>query len=754
MRYSGGNGILQAPLRILFIVLTLFILIGFTAFAWNAWQEVRHDTETELHAMNRLLVQATREILAHHQTVLRILGERLLDIDAGQYPERGRKLVDELLRLNPGMAGFGLARPDGQLVLVSGTEPGVRLPSLMARSESAMSFQQALGAGHMITGRTYFLPLLQRWLIPLRVAVRDASGKIVLVMTSGIDLDSPATTWNVLQVMRGSEMRLLRTDGYWQFAKPLDRSRRDEEYSQPLQAAQLEQVGDWARSADSEPMTHTHMGKLCMTSWLPEWQLYSVVSWPQDLLRKQYLRRITMPGILLFAFLLAGTLFYRTALRQQRTYEAMLIQKANYDSLTGLPNRALFLDRLGQAMELAHREQHHVMLAFLDLDHFKRINDSFGHVTGDELLCRCGERLGNVLRGGDTVARIGGDEFLFLFLNLDSLDAAEAVVAKIQAVFSRPFMIGHREIFSTASIGLAEFPGDFNDPDELMKAADTALYKAKQAGRNTHCFYSEQMNREAERRMELESALRYALSNDELHLVYQPQVDLVSGRWVGCEGLLRWKSPLLGPVSPAEFIPVAEESGLIRGIGDFVLETACRDLVHIRQVAAPDFCMSVNLSAWQMHQPGLSGQIGTLLARHGLGAANLEVEITEGIMVETAEQLELLRAAGVRIAVDDFGTGFCSLSYLERFPVTTLKIDQSFVRNIESSDGQAKLVKAIINMGTSLQLEIVAEGIETARQLDFLRRAGCRLGQGYYLCKPVALDKFMALVQSGQLENS
>ncbi|HFD81090.1 MAG TPA: EAL domain-containing protein [Gammaproteobacteria bacterium] len=730
----------RTPLRVLFGVLSLLIVIAFVFYAYHSWQGIRREAATELKFISQLLSRTTDEVFSHHSSVLRILGERLREVDALHHPERGRQLVDELLQLNPEIAGFGLSRPDGQLVLVSAVSAGTELPSLMKQPESVESFRRALSSHGMVAGRTYYLPLLKRWLIPLRVAVRDAAGQVQMVMSLGIDIDSPYTTWSALKLPAGIQVRLLRPDGYWQFVKPLADEARGSTYYHPVEKALFDAVVQAARGPrGADEAVFLPGDYFAVSSWLPSRDLYTLVTRPAASLEALYRQRMVMPAVLFGSFLLTGFAFYRLALRQQREYELRLIYQAQYDSLTGLPNRLLVMDRLRQAMELASRSGQRVALAFVDLDHFKRINDSFGHMVGDELLHQCARRFEGALRAGDTVARLGGDEFLLVLPDVDDLDAVEVVMHKVQAVFAQPFHIGHREIFSTCSVGLALYPEDGGDADSLLKAADTALYKAKDAGRNRHCFYSEQMNREAARRMELESALRHALENGELGLVYQPQVELASGRWTGCEALLRWHSAQLGDISPAEFIPVAEESGLIRGIGAFVLDSACRDLALIRARVGEGFRMSINLSAAQLHQRTLAESIEGLLRKYELPVGELEFEITESMMLENSRQLEALHRLGVTIAVDDFGTGFSSLGYLQRFPVDTLKIDRSFVANIEQRPEEARLVRAIINLGNSLELDIVAEGIETEGQLRYLRGAGCLLGQGYYFSTALPL---------------
>ncbi|MCG6886690.1 MAG: EAL domain-containing protein [Proteobacteria bacterium] len=737
----------RSPLKALFGFLSLTIIVGFGIYTYHTWHIARREAILQMQFINELLIQSTNEIFNYQQSILRILGDRLHEVDAENHPAQGQKLVDQILHMNPGMAGFGLAGADGQLLLVSGTTPGQKLPNLLSQPESAESFRQVLQSRRMMMGRTYYLPLLHRWVIPVRVTL-EPGGK-PLVMTAGLDLDSRAVTWNALQLPPGIEVRIMRPDGHWQFVKPLPDSQRPAVYNYPIMKEWQKMISDYANhQGDVEQHAYNYDDRLCFSVYLPRLEIYTIVRMPESMLWADYLQRMAIPSLIFVFFLIGGSMFYIVSMRQQRHYEAELIQQAHYDTLTGLPNRLLAMDRLGQALELARRERRSVAITYVDMDHFKRVNDSFGHMVGDKLLQQSAERLSKLLRGGDTVARLGGDEFLIILPEVNSVDAAESVANKIQLLFEKPFIIDHLEIYSACSIGISMFPADGEDTESLLKAADTALYRAKDSGRKTHCFYSEEMNLEAERHMHLESAFRHALENSELYLVYQPQVNLQSGEWTGCEALLRWNNPALGEVPPVDFIPIAEETGLIRAVGNFVLQNASQDLVAIQSALGKSFTMSINLSAWQIRQPDLPDIIQGLLQKFNLAADSLVMEITESTMVESGEQLMSIRDLGLRIALDDFGTGFCSLSYLQRFPVNTLKIDRSFIQNIDKGYGGENLVKAVINLGMSLNLQIVAEGIEDKTQFEFLKQAGCPTGQGFFFSQPVRLESILQHLSS------
>jgi diguanylate cyclase (GGDEF)-like protein len=401
-------------------------------------------------------------------------------------------------------------------------------------------------------------------------------------------------------------------------------------------------------------------------------------------------------------------------------------------------------------MSRGRRQHRKTGILFIDLDRFKTVNDTFGHEIGDRLLGRVGERLGECVREADTVARLGGDEFMVVLPDLNAVADAEIVVGKILAAFSDPFVVGDREIFVTSSIGITVSPDDGDDAQVLMRNADAAMYRVKDLGRNSFEFFSPALNEQIQKRVRIESRLHRALENEELSLVYQPVVDAQTGRLVGAEALLRWLNPALGQVPPDDFIPLAEESGQILPIGEWVLNAACRQAVAWQTGGTVLQRISVNVSSRQFRGGTLEALVTSALGESGLPPRALEIEITEGVLVddlpEIGQTLARLRALGVRVAVDDFGTRYSSLSYLRRFPVDTLKIDRSFIHDLLSDSDDAKLVAAIIAMGHSLNLDIVAEGVETRDELRFLRARGCDLIQGYLFSEPLSPAGFADIV--------
>ncbi len=438
---------------------------------------------------------------------------------------------------------------------------------------------------------------------------------------------------------------------------------------------------------------------------------------------------------------------------QRKEQEARIRYLAYYDPLTGLANRSLLKDRAQHDLAQCKRHQTPLSLLFIDLDHFKQINDSLGHQVGDQLLKQVGERLGQQVREQDTVARMGGDEFVTVLPETND-EGAALVARNFLERLSQPYQVGPHELTVTPSIGIALYPNDGTDFDTLYRCADTAMYRAKQNGRSSFSFFTTEMQAQSVRRLQIENALRRALERDQLWLQYQPQMSLRNHQLIGMEVLLRWNHPEWGPVSPAEFIPVAENSRQILAIGEWVLRTATAQAKAWQDQGLPPIIVAINLSAVQFRQPDLPDLVGTILHDTGLAPEWLELELTESVAMHDPEgaiaTMQQLHQRGVRMSVDDFGTGYSSLNYLKRFQIYKLKIDQSFVRDVTRSPEDARIVEAIVQMAESMGLTTIAEGVETPEQLEFLRSHGCREIQGYHLSRPLSAVDFEAFVRQYQ----
>lgn len=446
----------------------------------------------------------------------------------------------------------------------------------------------------------------------------------------------------------------------------------------------------------------------------------------------------------------------------QRTHE-LEFQYA-HDRLTGLPNRLLFQDRLEQAMARSRGDNGLVVVMLIDLDMFKRINDALGHAAGDQLLKIVAERLQTCLHDSDalsaydfghlnlTLARLGGDEFAIMLSDIDSIDPITHVIQRIVESLSQNIELEGEEIYTTCSIGVSIYPKDGDDTDSLLKHADAAMYHAKRLGRNHYQFYAEEINEASFEHLKLENQLRFAIERNDLFLLYQPKIDVVSGRVVGMEALVRWEHPEMGVISPAEFIPVAEYTGLITALGERVLYAACEQVREWLNAGFDNFRMAVNLSPQQFRHYDLLERISAIVAEVGIDPRYLEVEITEGAIMDDVDAaidtMQALHDLGIALSIDDFGTGYSSLSYLKRFPIDTLKIDRAFVSDITTNSDDASIVIAIIGMAHNMGLKVIAEGVETNSQLTFLQALKCDEIQGYLYSPPVSADNFTEMFLS------
>jgi diguanylate cyclase (GGDEF)-like protein len=460
----------------------------------------------------------------------------------------------------------------------------------------------------------------------------------------------------------------------------------------------------------------------------------------------------TTPGLLIL-----GTALSTRILQQRKRADDRVRHIAFHDDLTALPNRLMLHQRLDQALSRHRRTGSKLAILFMDLDRFKVINDSLGHEVGDLLLRQVADRLKEQAREGDTVARVGGDEFVVLIENGENLRDISACASRLVEGLGAPYLLGKNECRVTLSLGISVFPSDGDDSEALLKAADVAMYRAKETGRNNYLYYLPSMNVHTLERLTLESDLNHAMERGEFLLHYQPKVDIATGMITGTEALLRWMHPVHGLVPPADFISLAEETGLIVPIGEWVLATACAQTKAWQDQGLTDLGVAVNLSARQFADAGLLPKLTRIIYSSGLDPSSLELEITESVVMSRAEcaitVLEQLKSIGVRIAIDDFGTGYSSLGYLKRFPIDTIKVDRSFIMDIPADAGDMKIARAIIAMAHALRLKVVAEGVENAEQLSFLRVHRCDSAQGYFFFRPLPADKVADVLKSNRLDS-
>ncbi len=442
----------------------------------------------------------------------------------------------------------------------------------------------------------------------------------------------------------------------------------------------------------------------------------------------------------------------RYEFEKRKMSENKLKKLALFDELTGLPNQILMLERLTQLIGEAKRKNNKVAILFFDIDYFKKVNDSLGHEVGDYILSQMAGRISAEIRNYDTVARLDGGKFVVILGNISESSTVSMIAEKLICQFRIPYIIDNRELILTSSIGVSMFPGDGELGETLFRKSESAMYHSKKVGRNTYSYFTDKMNKEIARRLSLENEMHGALERNEFTVYYQPKINISNNKPTGTEALLRWCNPVLGDISPAEFIPIAEQSGLIIQLGEFVLNEAMRDTAEWQQKYDPDLSVAVNLSPRQFRDPNLINYIERTIKKHFSLGRYLELEITEGILMHEhshiSDALERINELGVNIAMDDFGTGYSSLSYLQKFPFNVLKIDKSFVDDITTSPSDQALIKATVAMAHGLNLKVTAEGVETEEQLAYLENLDCDYAQGYFFSKPIPFDKMDKYLES------
>lgn len=626
-------------------------------------------------------------------------------------------------------------------------------------------FQQAGQTGELVVGQPEYVEETEEWLLHFSRALQGSDGRFAGIVMLSVHAGYFVSGYEPAVMGEQGVLGLVGTDGVF----------RARGTGEAVSAGETVDYGALVQDEFSETEVRVETSpwdgveRYIATRKLFEFPLAIVVGLareeqlaPAGRLARTYMLRAAAVSVLLLAVLaLLGWTSWQLHKTRERSAEERIAhaQRVEYlayhDSLTDLPNRAFFSRLLTQGMQQASRYQRSLALLFLDLDRFKNINDSLGHDAGDELLQEIGRRLRASVRESDVVARLGGDEFMVLLPEVQSERQVTPVAEKILAAVGRPFTLVGQEFRITVSIGISLFPADGEDEQTLMKNADVAMYHAKELGKNNFQFYSEKLNKDSLERLALESSLRGALERDEFRLFYQAKREMAGGKVTGMEALLRWDHPDLGLISPMQFIPLAEETGLIVPIGLWVLRHACQQSVAWRQDGFEALSMAVNLSPRQFLDEHLLDDIRKVLKETGMDPRLLELEITESMLMHDMQQtLKILRALkdmGVRIAIDDFGTGYSSLSTLKEFPIDTVKIDGSFIHDIARSMEDRSLAQAVIAVGKSLGLTVIAEGVETADQADFLRSQACNEFQGFYINKPLPADEFAQLVREQRL---
>ncbi len=737
-KLSVVQGIFLAMVSVILIALWLTTLQLIENDFANARVNASHSTDALAHTYEAQVVRAVREI----DQSLNVL-KRGYEFNTG---EEMLALVDD----------WGLLLTDFLFVTSIADAKGHITSSTRAIEDTNIAnqdyFRAQVEGDQLAISQAWLNPASKTWKLTFSRRINSPSGAFAGIAFTSVDASYFVSGYEDAQMGRRGVLGLIGTDGVFRVRRSGDKIVTGEkaDYRQLIpDTAEMEEQevrlynNSWDQVKRYTLATQLYEFPLAMILGLSEQEQLQA----SEVLRRLYLQRAGATTALIL--LIAGLVFYLSR-QLQRSRQRILAEQlshaqrveylAYHDSLTGLPNRSYFSQLLSRGIAEAKRYNRRFALLFLDLDRFKIINDTLGHDAGDELLIEVAKRLNEALRETDTVARLGGDEFVVLLPEMNDEAQLSAVARKVLSAVSQPFRLAEQDLRITVSIGISVFPGDGEDEQTLLKNADIAMYHAKEGGKNNYAFYCEELNADSLERLALESSLRQALDGGEFLLFYQDKYDIHSNEITGAEALLRWQHPNLGLVLPHQFLPLAEETGLIVPIGKWVLETACNQALDWLAQGLTPRCVSVNLTPRQFTDAHLLGDIDEILQSTGLDPALLELEISEGLLLSDFERgLEILhriKALGVRIAIGNFGTGYTSLSTLEKFHFDTLKIDGSVIRDVTREDSDRKLTEAIIAVGRAMAITIVAEGVETQEQAKFLLDSSCDQVQGFYYDKP------------------
>lgn len=725
------------------------------------WQGVVNEYKQQHIHRAEQVASAIHAVFVSQEMLLDVLGQQLLREHTDLTHPQSPKLLDDLLLVNPWVSGFGLARPDGKLVLVNSAQDKSLLPNLATQESSRDSFRQTLSSYSMVVGRTYYLKAMSEWGIPIRKALRDNDGNVLAVMTAGIRIRGASKIFEKdLHYGATDEVNLIRgSDFYLQYhssnannldtiyQKPLSDTTLDNGFSALMEAANTDFAGI-RQLTGALAYTVERYGKQRIEATLYDsrydlWVSSSVDF--NDVVVEFIPTLMTYAAIFLVVQLMILFLFRSIAAADKKTRDHLEYQAA-HDVLTALPNRYFLVDRTSHLIDIGVER---FSLLFIDIDNFKGINDNFGHDVGDQVLQDLAQRLNSIIDKSELLARLGGDEFVVITTKYDEQElkaCAENIIASLGKVFS----VRNMQFHLGASIGIARYPQHGDSLNALLRAADIAMYEAKK-DKNSVVIYRDEIEDTYLRHNRIEQLLRLARHRNELFMVYQPQVDQ-AGTLVGVEALVRWNNAELGFVPPDQFIAVAETSGLMTELGNFIIERSLQDIRQVQDALAQHFNLSLNISVRQLLQPGFVEMLGDMIQRYRFSPHEIVLEITENLFIEDMNNVGsvifTLRDRGFNISLDDFGTGYSSLSVLQKLPIDELKVDKSFVDDIHHDEKARKMIKNIIAIGKNYGMSVLAEGVETEQQACMLNTFGCDYYQGYWFSKPLDVEALCHFVQA------
>ena len=721
-----------------FVLFTLFVAIATSVLIWTSWLEVKEKAELELQYINTMVSSSYASDLQQNETLLGLLGGRLLENDVMHHPERIQKLIRHPLETNPSLAGFGISGTDGQLISISYIPKNYQLPNLLDDEKSRDTFLKALKYKKMVIGRTYYMAMLDKWVIPLRTPILDNNGNIAFVLTTGIDLTMQQNSWNAEGLPKHISIAIIRDDDYFTYVSDIPIEKMHEWYYHPVPRSSLVQASNInlrSPGVNIFDIYDRYQKKLLVLSeYNRQFNYITLSSITYKKLYFDLYNRLNYFILGITLFYLFTLIFYIINHRRDQRLTDELVWSANHDTLTKLPNR-YFLKNKTENWNKIHRTY---SALFMDLNNFKAINDNYGHPFGDKLLVIIAQRLLSVMQSHEYVIRQGGDEFIALTPR--PYNEIGTFAQHIIHIISEVVTIENITLYPKVTIGISHYPKDANHIDLLLSKADMALYKAK-ANKLGFLEYSNSLDEASKKRLAIELELRNAIENDEFYMLLQPQMNASTLQIEGVEALIRWNNQKLGQVMPDQFITVAEETGEICNLGRFALRRACVMTLSIWAETDQRFTLSVNASADELLQDDYLNQVLMILDETGFPNDHLIIEVTESLLIDDVtkakEVLTRLRLEGIGVSLDDFGTGYSSLSMLKGLPVTELKIDQSFIADMLVERQNLLLVRSIVTLGNLLELKIVAEGVEEESQVFELQNMGCTILQGYYFAKPL-----------------
>jgi len=746
-------------LYVFIILVSVFLLALGSLFLWNS---IVNEAKTELSYSNKIVSSSFLSVLNKDEALFRITGERLLELGIFNDNPESIKLIDDLLLNNPELAGIGIASPQGEIVLSTSNFNTSNLPNLLEKEETKESFKKALKSNSMVLGRTYFLKEFNDWIVPIRYRILNKNNEVVAVFTTGIKVTGNTSPWQVSNIEESLRITILNSDYYVQFASFVKNEELEEYYNKPVSREYLDLFSktlDQQTGFTLKDFMNTNPGIVFLEYLNPiREQTFAAFSYDlkyghfvfTTLSKSSLISKLFTPLIWLSSLLLGFNIIlfwlFKYLSKLQRKSKTDLEFQSQHDQLTGLPNLR-YLSEQFQQWKQKHGNSYFIV--FIDLDNFKNSNDIHGHPVGDKILFEVSQRLQEFFKDGLCV-RQGGDEFIVIANKTEGKSALK-LCNDFLLNLKQPINVDELVFSIRASIGIAQSQIDGVELENLLRKADIAMYEAKRRKCGVYIF-NEQLNKINTRTSLISKELNNALDNNEFCLVYQPQIDVETKRIIGIEALLRWDNEILNQVSPSEFIPIAESTGAIIEIGKFVFERAfqefqdiCSEFLENEEVYNPEnrFRLSINVSILQLSNEHFLEHLFYLTKKYDCLKAKLMLEITETLIIENIDKigyiLDKIRQSGIELSLDDFGTGYSSLSYLTQLPINELKIDKSFVHGIPTEKNNLTLIKSIINLGNSLNIDVLAEGVETEEQFKILKNYNCKYVQGFYFSKP--LDK-------------